>query len=121
MTAVAGSWAPVVTDLMGVIPIDPSCANISVPLVLTSVTNNTNLNPFGGTILQIVGSGLPHTLAEGNTYNLSFSDGASCNIISLSPTRIMCVTTKFDVSASTTKTLTVTVNGLIDSSLTVEV
>jgi hypothetical protein len=51
VTPVAGSWAPIVTDSMGVIPIDPSCPNISVPLVLTSVTNNTNLNPFGGTIL----------------------------------------------------------------------
>jgi hypothetical protein len=121
VTPVAGNWAPVVIDSMGTVPVDPSCVNITVGLTISSVNPNTDLNPVGGTILQIVGTGLPHTLTEGNAYNLTFSDGSTCNVISLSSTRLMCLTTRFNTSASTTMTLKIDVNGVTDSSLSVNV
>ncbi len=121
MTAVAGSWSPIVTDALGLIPIDPTATPISVSLTVSSVTPNVDLNPFGGTILTIVGSALPHAKTEGNNYTISFSDGSVCDVVSISSTLIRCITGKFDVSSSSNPTMTVNVNGITDASLNVTV
>ena len=103
------------------IPIDSSTTPISVPLTVSSVSPSSSLNPFGGTILTITGSSLPHATTEGNNYSVTFSDGSICNVVSISSTLIRCITSKFDISASTNPTLTVNVNGLTDSSKSVGV
>jgi len=121
VTAVAGLWSPIVTDASGLIPIDPSATPISISLTVSNVSPSTNLNPFGGTILTITGSSLPHATTEGNIYSVTFSDGSVCNVVSISSTLIRCITSKFDVSSSTTPSLNVTVNGITDSTKTVTV
>jgi IPT/TIG domain len=98
VTAVAGSWAPFVIDGMGIVPIDPNAALINVFLKVSSVTPSIDLNPFGGSILTITGTGLPHATSEGNTFAVTFSDGSSCNVVSIASTQIRCLTTGFDVS-----------------------
>jgi IPT/TIG domain len=121
VTAVAGSWSPIVTDASGIIPIDASATPISVSLSVSSVSPSASLNPFGGTILTITGSSLPHATTEGNNYSVTFSDGSICDVVSISSTLIRCITGKFDVSSSTNPSLTVTVNGVTDSSKSVNV
>jgi hypothetical protein len=118
VTAVAGSWSPIVTDASGLIPIDASATPISVSLTVSSVSPSASLNPFGGTILTITGSSLPHATTEGNIYSVTFSDGSICNVVSISSTLIRCITSKF---TSTSPSLTVTVNGVTDSSQSVTV
>jgi hypothetical protein len=56
--AVAGSWQPIVTDANGYIPINATNV-INVPLTVTSVSPNANLNPNGGTTITISGVALP--------------------------------------------------------------
>jgi hypothetical protein len=51
---------------MGIVPIDSLATNVTVPLVVSSISPSLGLNLVGGTILTVTGSGLPHTLNEGN-------------------------------------------------------
>jgi hypothetical protein len=44
---------------MGLIPLASGVTLKNIPLVLSSVTPNTNLNPYGGTILTLTGTGMP--------------------------------------------------------------
>jgi hypothetical protein len=53
---VAGtSWLPVVVDANGIIPLDASLTPVDIPLVVSGVTPNTDLNPYGGTFVTITG------------------------------------------------------------------
>jgi hypothetical protein len=117
VTAVAGTWVPVITDQLGFYTVDPSCPEISVPLTVSSVTPSERLNPAGGNILQVVGGGFPQNLADKGQLSLNFSDGSQCTVISLSSTRLMCLTSPFNSSVEgSSRTLAVIVNGVEDSS-----
>jgi hypothetical protein len=57
---VAGNgWSPIVTDDMGIIPVEAGATLKNIGLTLSSVAINTNLNPWGGTILTLNGAGMP--------------------------------------------------------------
>ena len=121
MTAVAGSWAPIVTDPSGIIPIAATATNIVVNLGVSSISPSSALNRYGGTILTLNGAAFPQSLTEGNVISLTFSDGSKCEIISISSTLIRCLTSRFNTASTTTPTLTVNVNGRTDSSQSVSV
>jgi hypothetical protein len=120
VTPVAGNnWYPIVTTDMGLIPLGSGTTLKNIPLVLSGVTPNTNLNPYGGTILTLTGSGMPQSLANGDTYSVTFSGGNKCQVISVAATQIRCITEKFPATGSVA--LTLTVNGIASSSPTVTV
>ena len=58
----AGTWIPQVRTANGSIP--NTGAPINIPLVVTSVTPNLNINYLGGDILTIVGSGFGNDLSK---------------------------------------------------------
>jgi hypothetical protein len=68
---------------MGLIPLASGITLKNIPLVLSGVTPNTNLNPYGGTILTLTDSGMPQSLANGDTYAVTFSGGNKCQVISV--------------------------------------
>jgi hypothetical protein len=103
-----------VTDLLGLIPLDSSVPHITVPFTITGVSPSVNLNPFGGTILTLTGSGLPHSFQEGNSLQVSFTDGTQCEVVAVSATSIRCVTGTFTAGLTTT-TVIVTVNGVVNN------
>ena len=121
VTAVAGSWAPIVTDPSGIIPIASSASNINVNIGVASLTPSSSLNPYGGTILTLTGSAFPQSLTEGNIISLIFSDGSKCEIVSISSILIRCLTSGFNTASSSTPSLTVNVNGKTDNSKSVSV
>jgi hypothetical protein len=121
VSAVAGSWSPVITDEFGIIPVASGVPDVAINIVVSSVTPSTALNPYGGTILTIAGSYFPQSLTEGNAISLTFNGGSKCEVISISSTQVRCLTEKFSTLASTTRTLTVNVNSKIDSSKTVTI
>ena len=121
MTAVAGSWAPIVTDPSGIIPIAASVANINVNIGVSTISPSSSLNPYGGTILTLTGSAFPQSLTEGNSISLTFSDGSKCEIISISSTLIRCLTSRFNTASTTSPSLTVNINGKTDNSKSVSV
>ena len=120
VTPVAGNkWSPIVTTDMGLIPLASGVTLKNIPLVLSTVTPNTNLNPYGGTILTLTGSGMPQSLANGDTYAVTFSGGNKCQVISVAATQIRCITEKFPATGSVS--LTLTVNGIASATKTVSV
>lgn len=85
ITSVAGSSAPIVISKQGLIP-NVFGDNIEVGLTMNSVSPNTNLNPYGGTKLTIVGENLPQSIKDGTVVTLIFSDGTPCDIESTNST-----------------------------------
>jgi hypothetical protein len=100
--------------------LDPSLTPVDIPLVISAVTPNSDLNPYGGTFVTITGQNLPHSFTEGNTFSIVFGDSGICKVVSVASTQIRCITSKF-AAGVTTATGTVTVNGLVDSTLSLAV
>ena len=59
---VAGSWLPEVRDANGLIPVSGAVAAHHVPLVITAVSPDIDLNQAGGDVLTITGENFPSTL-----------------------------------------------------------
>ena len=116
---VAGSWQPIVSDAIGQVPVE-TVDQISVPLVLTSVSPNINLNAYGGTTLTITGQNFPVGLDDGSSIDVTLGDGTKCNIVSSTNTQIKCLTERF-ADSTTTTTLTLAVNGVSKNTLTVTI
>jgi hypothetical protein len=57
---VAGNgWSPIVTDDMGIIPVIAGATLKNIGLTVSSVDLTSNINPYGGTILTLTGTGMP--------------------------------------------------------------
>ena len=91
---VAGSWVPEVRDAAGLIPVSDAVAAHTVPLVVTGVAPDLDLNQAGGDILAITGEGFPSTL-EGHDLKFRFSDGTDCIPFETTATEVKCVTRPF--------------------------
>ena len=59
---IAGSWKPEVRDAKGLLPVAEALVALTVPLTVTSVSPSTLLNPSGGDMLTIYGTGFPSWL-----------------------------------------------------------
>ena len=114
VTAVAGSWQPVLTDVNGIVPVATSSL-LYVPLIVTGVTPSSGLNPFGGNVIQILGQNFPASLQEATQLSVTLSNGSPCLISNSSYSAIYCVTGAFDGTTSIS-TLTLSVNLETDSS-----
>ena len=89
----AGTWKPEVRDAKGLLPNAAGIAGHSVPLVVDSVYPTAELNPAGGNIITITGSGFPSRIdAEGVTLEIS---NAPCKIRTSTPTEMTCETRRF--------------------------
>jgi len=111
VTPVAGNgWYPVVTDDKGLIPVDPAATLKNIPVTVSAVSPNSNLNPWGGTIVTITGTGMPQNINKEDSYSVTFSGGNKCSVISVAATQIRCIPEKFPATGSVS--LTVTVNAV---------
>ena len=79
----AGDWTVVVKDEFGLIPVAGTVTAISVPLIVTSVTPNTNLNYLGGEVLTIVGQ---HFALDSTINTVTMADGTPCFILTSTDT-----------------------------------
>jgi len=73
----AGQWDVKVIGLNGATPMGAAVAKISVPLTVTSITPNTDLNQLGGDVLTIVGTGFDQII---DNSSIVFSDTTTCTI-----------------------------------------
>ena len=80
----AGSWFPVVTETMGQVKIDSSVEAEIVPLTVTSISPNTDLNPYGGDILTITGTNFPTKTDARYKLSILLGGKARCVPISIS-------------------------------------
>lgn len=117
----AGDHDEIVVGANGIVPKGLGVAPITVGLAVSSVTPSSNLNQVGGDHLVLIGDGFPITE---ETISITFSDGTPCNIISVTDSEVQCQVDGFDVTtidATNGYTMTVDVNGVVDSSQTVQI
>ena len=81
----AGDHEPVVKSPKGLIPNAAGFTKYTVPLVVTSVSPNTDLNPAGGDLITIVGSGFPSRTTAPD-FSIEFDDGTLCQLESCTST-----------------------------------
>ena len=81
-TAVSGDWTVVILTADGFLPstID---APINVPIVVNSVTPNSDVNPLGGDRLVIAGTNFGY---DTSSINVTFADGTTCPVLSAANT-----------------------------------
>jgi hypothetical protein len=83
---------------------------VDIPLVISAVSPDTDLNPAGGNVLTITGENFPSTLTEVDSFQITLSGTTEpCLILSTSFTTITCLTGKLD-ETSPSATLTIEVN-----------
>ena len=89
----AGTWKPHVKDSKGLLPRMTGLAGHTVGLVIDSVAPTTNLNPAGGNIITITGSGFP---SRADTTGVSLDiNGAPCKLVTSTSTEMTCRTSRF--------------------------
>lgn len=114
---IAGSWQPVVIAKLGLIPVS-TADKIEVGLQIDSILPKVALNPYGGTEMIINGKNLPSVM-DGEV-TIAFDDGTVCDIETVSPQKVTCVTEEFTAGLKSAA-LIITVNGKVDSTHTVTI
>jgi hypothetical protein len=104
----AGSHKVEIRVAGGLIPFASGVADITIDLVANSVSP-TSINPLGGAILSITGSGFPECPMM---VSIMFSDGTGCEILTTSPTFITCKVKGFSNLDGLDRTITVTVDNV---------
>lgn len=116
----AGSWNVELYDPSGLTPIETSVAKIDVVLVVSGVSPATGLNQLGGDLLTLSGTGFDTNTAD---TTVALSDGTTCTVTGATPTTLNCIPTGFDLTtdaSSTPRTMTVTVNSVVNTDQSVE-
>lgn len=67
---------------------------ITIPLEVTSISPDTNLNNRGGEVVTISGSGFDQNFPAKNTVTFT-TDGNSCEVLTVTESTITCETTRF--------------------------
>jgi hypothetical protein len=113
---VAGEWiSQVITDA-GVLP-NEVAEPITVSHQVDSVSPSTGVNFLGGDILTISGNNFGTDL---DAVAVTFADGTICNVKSVEMTSITCKAARFTSDVTSPQDVTVTINNVEDSSLSVE-
>jgi hypothetical protein len=92
----------------GLIPYASGVADINIALSATAVSPST-INPMGGAILSITGSGFP---LGNELVSVTFSDGTQCVVLTTSPNLITCKAQAFSTNDGLDRTITITINNV---------
>jgi hypothetical protein len=119
-----GTFIPVVTSDMGIIPGDAGLVGTEVACTATSATPLASLNLLGGDNITISGTNFPHELSD-STVVLAFDDTQTTTCVPQSSTTdtLVCLTGAFDFSASAGSSLglSITINDhLVSNSLSAD-
>ena len=107
-TAVSGSWTVVALTADGFLPVEID-APISVPIAVSSVTPNANVNPLGGDKLVIGGANFGY---DTSAINVTFADGTPCTVLSAASTNFTCLVNRLTDTTIATADIIVTINGV---------
>jgi hypothetical protein len=92
---VAGQWLPKILTDQGLIPVDELLVNKHTVTPTVSSISPALLNPAGGELVTITGTGFPTGLDTDDDVVIGFSDGTSCKVIASTPTELTCRTDQF--------------------------
>jgi hypothetical protein len=84
----AGTWYPVLADEFGQIPLRKNVKPYKVEMVVSSVkVPEVGVNPYGGDILTIKGTGFP---MEKDRIWVSLDSWATCSLLSVTSEILTC-------------------------------
>lgn len=111
-----GLWQPILISKNGTIPNNAAVKNDTIYCSLTGIKPENSLNLIGGDNLTFSGAGFPREL-HSNTVELEFDDAQKTKCVPQvsSYEKFVCLTDRFDKSASSGKThkIKVTINSLV--------
>jgi hypothetical protein len=113
--AVSGSWIVTVTSTNGLIP-NEITTELLVPVAATSVSPNTSINYLGGDVLTILGDNFG---TDASVVTITFDDATKCVLLTVSMDTITCMPDRFTASYQSSTQVTIAVNTVSDSSLSV--
>jgi hypothetical protein len=105
-----GIHKPVITSIYGIIPNDAALEGKQVDCTVSDIIPNTDLNLLGSDNITLSGTNFPTEL-DSNTVEISFSDdqATKCVAQSSSSTTLVCLTSEFDKTLSSGKSLTLSI------------
>ena len=84
----AGTWYPVLADELGQIPLGKGLKPFKVEMVVSSLTvPEVGVNPYGGDVLTIKGTGFP---MEKDRVWVSLDSWATCSILTVTSEILTC-------------------------------
>lgn len=113
-SAVSGDWIVTVTSPNGLIN-NEITTSISIPVSVSSISPNTQVNYLGGDLLTITGDNFGF---NASAVSVTFGDSTMCVIQSVSMTSITCILDRFGTASSSAQ-VTVAINTVSDNSLSV--
>jgi hypothetical protein len=111
--AVTGEWIVQVNTDDGYLP-NTIADSILIPATVTSVYPNDAINFLGGDILEITGEDFGY---DASAVSVTFADGTVCTVLDVQMTFINCELNRFTKDAASYQPATVSINGIQDSSL----
>ena len=115
-----GNWDVQIVEPKGIVAV-ASSTKITIPITVTSVSPNSNLNPLGGDTLTISGTNFDPSNKLLNT--VRFDDKTLCEVQTVTNTRITCITGPIVKNTSAelakNKIVEVRVNSILNSNNTV--
>lgn len=114
-TRVAGEWTAVVQTTQGLLPNEIETP-ISVGLSVSDASPSTDVNFLGGDVMTITGDNFGY---DTSVVSVTYTDGTECLVTSVDMTTITCTNDRFTTDVEETQTITVSVNSVEDSTVTV--
>lgn len=106
-TRVSGNWLVDILTVHGLTPTTVT-TNINVPVSVSNISPSVDVNYLGGTIMTIDGDNFGY---DPSVISVTYADGTSCDILSVSMIQITCVNRRFTSAAAATQDVTIEING----------
>jgi hypothetical protein len=87
-----------------------------VPVAATSVSPNTSINYLGGDVLTISGDNFG---TDASVVTVTFDDATKCVLLTVSMDTITCMPNRFTTNYQSSTQVTIAINAVSDSSLSV--
>jgi len=114
-TRVAGQWTSQIMTVYGLTP-NTISTTIDIPVITSTITPAVDVNYLGGNYMRIDGDSFGYQVDK---VAVTYTDGTVCDVIDVQMTYIVCINQRFTSTVASTQTVTVSVNGVTDSTLTV--
>ena len=112
---VSGNWIVEINTASGILP-NTISTEISIATSVSAINPNVEVNFLGGDILVIDGDNFGF---DTKVISVTFADLTSCKVLSVDMTTIECEANRWSSGHAQDQAVTVSVNGVEDSSLAI--
>lgn len=114
-TRVTGEWIADILTVYGLTP-NEIATSITIPVSADAVSPSVDVNYLGGDEMIITGDSFGYDI---DVISVTYSDGTICDVTSVDMTILSCYNRRFTSGASQTQDVTITINGVSATPLSV--